>query len=260
MTETSTGIDRIAPMRRPEGRPAGYQNWSNLLFVHWRVLVSELRPLIPQRLTIDTYEGHAWVGLVLFHMSGVRPRWFPAIPGLSAFHETNVRTYVHLDGKDPGVWFFSLDASCSLAVRVARRRWHLPYFRSAMQLHRSGDRVQYRSERLWPGEVGPGVSIETEIGEPLAALNRDFQAGQAVPGTFEHFLAERYLLYAQRNNGDLYAGRVHHVPYPLREARMLSLQESLLNAARISPRNEQQHVMFSEGVNVEIFPLRQLPP
>ena len=81
-----------------------------------------LRPLIPQRLSIDTFDGRAFVGLVPFTMQGIRLAYFPPVPGTTAFHETNVRTYVHLEGRDPGVWFMSLDAANALAVRVARAR------------------------------------------------------------------------------------------------------------------------------------------
>ncbi len=77
--------------------------------------------MIPLELTLDTWEGQAWVGLVPFYMSGVRPWWSPAIPGVSSFCETNVRTYVHFRGRDPGVYFLSLEASRSLAgVRIGR--------------------------------------------------------------------------------------------------------------------------------------------
>ena len=38
---------------------------------------------------------------------------------MTNFHETNVRTYVHLDGRDPGVWFFSLDAANPVVVTAA---------------------------------------------------------------------------------------------------------------------------------------------
>ena len=94
-------------------------------------------------------------------------RWFPAVTGLSNFFETNVRTYVHLRGCDPGVWFLSLEASNSLAVRVARWRWHLPYFRADMQLQRRAETIEYRSRRLWPGPAGAGCGIRAEIGALL---------------------------------------------------------------------------------------------
>ncbi len=214
--------------------------------------------MLPPELTVDTFDGNAWVGLVACHLSGVRPWWFLPVPGLSSFHETTVRTYVHLDGKDPGIWCLSLDASSSLVVRVARWKRHLPYYRAAMQRSRSGRTLRYASERLWPGIVGPGGSIEAEVGDLIGALDKNLPAGQAVPDTLEHFLAERYILYSQTAGGQLSQQRAHHAPYPLREARLLEMSESLLKAAHIKPRSAPEHVMYSEGVDVEVFRRRPL--
>jgi uncharacterized protein YqjF (DUF2071 family) len=60
--------------------------------VHWRVPAAALRPLVPEALAIDTFDGDAFVGIVPFTMRGVRLRWAPAVPGVSSFHETNLRT------------------------------------------------------------------------------------------------------------------------------------------------------------------------
>ena len=119
-------IDRIAPTRLPSGPVVMYHRWVDLLFLHWPVPVEMLRPLIPAGLEIDTFEGVAYIGLVPFTMTKLRPWWGPPVPGLSNFHETNVRTYVHNKGRDPGVWFFSLDAAQSIAVKIARVFWDLP--------------------------------------------------------------------------------------------------------------------------------------
>ena len=253
-------IDRISPSLRPSGRPIGYQRWTNLLFVHWRLPVALVQPLIPPELTLDTWEGQAWVGLVPFYMSGVRPWWFPSIPGVSSFCETNVRTYVHYRGRDPGVWFLSLEASNSLAVRIARWRWHLPYFRAEMNLARQGDGVAYDSRRLWPGTAGAGCRIGAEIGLLLGHENpaRPLPAGRALPETLEHFLVERYILYAQAAPARLLAGRVHHPPYPLRSARLEEFHDALLPAAGISPPSPPCHTAFCDGVDVEIFPLKPI--
>ena len=252
-------IDRISPSLRPSGGPIGYQRWTSLLFVHWRLPVELLQPLIPPELTLDTWEGDAWVGLVPFYMSRVRPWWSPPLPGLSYFCETNVRTYVHREGRDPGVWFFSLDASNSLAVRIARWRWHLPYFRSQMSLQRAGEGVSYLSRRIWPGAIGAGCDIRARIGAPLGNHDPDppLPVGRALPGTLEHFLIERYILYAEPAPGRLLAGRVHHQPYPIREAFLEQLDESVLAAAGISVVAPPCHTVFSDGVAVEIFPLRE---
>jgi uncharacterized protein YqjF (DUF2071 family) len=258
-TSTDQTIDRIAPTRRPPGRAIGYHHWSDLLFVHWRMPAEVVRPLLPLGLTLDTWEGDAWVGLVPFYMSRVRPWWSPPVPWLSYFCETNVRTYVHREGRDPGVWFFSLDASNSLAVRIARWRWHLPYFRSQMSLERAGERASYFSRRLWPGMAGAGCDIRAVVGAPLGheETDRPLPAGRALPGTLEYFLIERYILYAEPTPRHLLAGCVHHHPYPIREAGLEEFNETLLSAAGVSAVAPPCHAVFCDGVAVEIFPLTE---
>jgi uncharacterized protein len=243
-------MDRLAPTRRPEGPPAGFHKWRTLLFVHWEVPAEQLAAVLPPRLTLDTFEGRAFIGLVPFTMEGIRPtRFLPPLPGVSAFHETNIRTYVHLDGKDPGVWFFSLDAANALAVAGARAGWSLPYFVARMTLEHEGDRIHYTSRRVYPPPTPADLDITWHIGEDL---------GNALPGTLEHFLAERYYLYAARSSGTLFKGQVHHVPYPLRSARIESMSETLVAAAGFRPEQPPMSVLYSPGVDVEVFDLHKV--
>src|SRR5258708_6035415 len=120
--------------------------WCDLLFGHWILNASVLLKLIPGKLDLDLFDGLAYVGVVPFPMKGVTPRRVPALPGLHAFPELNLRTYVTSGGK-PGVWFFSLDAGQKLAVRVARRLFHLPYFDARFEIRQAGDQVNYSSVR-----------------------------------------------------------------------------------------------------------------
>ncbi len=244
-------MDRIAPTRKPEGSPQGHHEWRSLLFVHWEVDVALVRRLVPPELDIDTFEGKTYVGLVPFTMQAIRPlRALPPIPGVSAFHETNVRVYVHHRGRYPGVFFFSLDAASSLAVRTARRFFHLPYFRADMHLERRGDRVAYRSERLWPEPKPATLDLEYEIG-PALAPSRE--------GTLEFFLAERYVLYTKNKRGELLAGRVHHTPYPLHSATIRRLGESLVSSAGFAERGTQTATLFSPGVDVDVYSISPAP-
>ena len=220
-------IDRITPTRRPEGRIVMRQQWRDLLFLHWEVSSAQLQSLIPSELTIDTFEGKAYIGLVPFTMRNVRPVWSPSVPPLSNFHETNVRAYVHYKGRNPGVWFFSLDAANAIAVQIARAWFKLPYFYARMQLekekrirgeeeievnqsaiHNPQSTIKYMTERLWPSPVPARCEVNWTTEEGIR---------HAEPGTLEHFLIERYILYAYRN-GNLYSGQVHHPTYPVQNA------------------------------------------
>ena len=76
-------IDRIAPTRRPVGpHRVMRQLWRDLLFIHWPIEPAVLQALLPGGLTVDTFEGRAYIGLVPFTMRGVRPIWAPPVPWL----------------------------------------------------------------------------------------------------------------------------------------------------------------------------------
>ncbi len=199
------------------------QSWHDLLFAHWAVEVAALRAIIPARLQIDTFGGQAWLGIVPFRMSGVRLRWTPALPWLSAFPELNVRTYVTAEDK-PGVWFFSLDAGNSLAVMAARRTFHLPYFRARMQCEESGGWIQYRSKRMHRG--APAATF-------AAKYKGNVEAFEPQRRTLEHFLTERYCLYAA-HRGRIYRGEIHHPPWRLQSAQVELECNSMAEAARIA--------------------------
>jgi uncharacterized protein len=246
-------IDRLAPAQRPLERAVMRQKWRDLLFIHWPITPEALQPLIPAPLELDLFDGTAYVGLIPFTMTGVRPVGLPAVAGLSSFHETNVRTYVRLADRDPGVWFFNLEAANRIAVFLARRLFHLPYHYARMFLeHESpgsaGDQttILYAGTRRWPGPLPASYSVRaTPVGRVQPA------AGD----TLEHFLVERYILFTRRK-GRLHQGRVHHLPYPIQPADILSLDETLLAAARIERPKITPLAHFAAGVDVEVFPLR----
>jgi hypothetical protein len=175
------------------------------LFAHWPVPTAVLRSFVPESLAIQEFEGTSWIGLVPFRMTGVMRRLWPDLPWVSAFPELNVRTYIERDGK-PGVWFLSLDATNPLAVWAARRFFHLPYYCAAMSVTPNGDGFKYKSRRA--------------RAEFAASYKPASEVYQAAPGSLEHWLTERYCLYALAPNGSLWRIDVHHFPWPLQSAEV----------------------------------------
>lgn len=237
-------IDRIAPTRRPGAVPSGEQRWRELFFLHWTFEPEQVAKLLPAGVTLDVWDGCGYVGLVPFVMQGVRPSWLPRAMAMD-FLETNLRTYVVVNG-EPGVWFFSLEASSWLAVKAARVGWGLPYFHAAMHTAREGDRIRYRSQRRG---AAAALSLDASIGAPL---------GASTPGTLEHFLMERYLLFSLKG-GHLERGQVHHPPYPAQRADVHAVSTTLLEAAGLPPASGLPLAHYAAGVDVEVFgphPLR----
>lgn len=178
--------------------------------MHWVVPVGSLRPLLPRGLELDLFQGGAWLGVVPFRMSATRLRCLPALPFASSFPELNVRTYVRHRDK-PGVWFFSLDAASLVAVCTARRFFHLSYFHSRMEALREGEAYYYSCRRR---DEGSGIAEFRARYRPVGDIQR------SIPGSLEHWLTERYCLYAADRRGGLWRGDIHHEPWPLQAAEV----------------------------------------
>ena len=192
--------DRLLRARvRPTRRPVMRQSWDDLFFLHWEYAAEAIQSRLPAGLTVDTFEGKAYLGVVGFRMNAVRPLGLPALPWLSYFNELNVRTYVRDASGEPGVWFFSLDCDRAPAVMIARAGFGLPYEHAAMSFgpglaqtcRRQGE--QETARYAWSAVSSPQI---------------------AAPGSLEFHLAERYSFFSVRG-GRLVRGQVHHAPYEL---------------------------------------------
>jgi uncharacterized protein YqjF (DUF2071 family) len=226
--------------REPEeevDQPASRQRWQAMTFLHWRYGVDELRALLPAGLEPDTYDGTAWVSLTPFLMKDFRVGPLPAVPGLSTFPETNVRTYVRgPDGYD-GLWFFSLEADSAPTVVGASSLYGVPYQFAEMSVE-EGDVVHYRSRRRDRPNVGHDIRVRP--GAPCPE-----------PSDLDHWLTGRWRAYS------LIAGRlakvpVQHQPWPLSEATVVELEQSLLPAVGLADPEDAPLVQYSPGVDVRL--------
>src|SRR5262245_32288757 len=188
---------------RPDGRWSVAMTWRDLLFAHWPIDARELRPLISEGLEIDTFEGQAWIGIVPFYLT-IRYRWMPLA---LSFPEVNVRTYVRC-GEKSGVWFLSLDAHSRLAVAVARKQYALPYHAARMTMRckemASGPRISFASQRR------SGSSASASLDMAYRAIGEAFCPRR---GTLEHWLTERYSLFAAHPDGRIAFGEIDHRPW-----------------------------------------------
>lgn len=225
--------------------PLMFQGWKLVTFLHWRYPPARIRPLLPPELDLDLFDGSAWIGLVPFIVTQLHPPLIPALPWISRFPETNVRTYVRDRQGKPSIWFFTLDAARLPAVVAARTFFRLPYRWARMRVVRRNNVIEYESVRRAPfGSARNRAGIK--IGDAMPA------------GDLDVFLTARFRLYT------LWGGRLafvdaEHQPWPLHEAEILGLEQNVIEESGVPKETGSPLVHYSPGVDTRIAPPKYLP-
>lgn len=224
-------------------------SWLTMSFVHWRVDPSEVQVLLPDGLTVDEYDGAAWVGLTPFVMADMSPLAAPGVPGLartfgalpglggrvpdlSTTPETNLRTYVRGPGGEDGLWFLTMDIGNPALAAALRSSIGAPYNTARLGVERVGDVVRYTGSRVG-GDESYDLTVRPEAGvatDPLSV-----------------WLTGRWRAYTRRL-GRLLVTPVEHEPWPLRDAHVVDLRENLTGSVGLPPLGAPHVVHFSEGV------------
>ncbi|WP_340098103.1 DUF2071 domain-containing protein [Salinibaculum salinum] len=218
--------------------PAFEMEWRDVFFASFPVDPAVVRPHLPERLTLDTFDGDAYLSVVPFVIGDIRPRGLPAAAGLST-PELNLRTYVRLDGT-PGIYFFNLDADDLLGVIGARIFNQLPYYYADMDYEKTGS-TRFESQRRTPGA------------RPLtfaATYGPDGDPYQPDPGTVEHFLVERYRYFTEGQDGSLRYANIDHEPWTLRPGAWTVERNTIFAANGFDRPDSEPILSHSRGVAV----------
>jgi uncharacterized protein len=217
-------------------------DWTDVLFIHFRVNREALRTVVPAELQIDTHDGQAYISLVAFTQRRLRPvvggRLAALLAAPLAEHPfLNLRAYVRR-GSDCGIFFLAEWIPNRLAVFVGPRTYGLPYrvgtLRHRCDLERGvfDARVTSRDGRL--------------------VASADFDPRSLAPaklGTLDAFLLERYVAFTRRG-AVIRRFAVEHERWPqvsvdVRSTELTLLMRSLPSGA--CPRLAGANV--SPGVN-----------
>lgn len=192
---------RHRPWALPQTSWRYYQEWNDVVFLHWQVEVSELKKYVPEALEIDLFDGKAWVSVVAFTMENIRPRLLAPFPPISNFHEVNIRTYVKAANGKSGVYFLSIEAEKWLSATLAKGLSGLPYRHST--IHRNKDTYSTHNQQL-----NNQLSLQYTVGKPLHQKSE-----------LDLWLTERYALF-QESGTDLYEFQIHHLEWSINEVHL----------------------------------------
>ncbi|MEY2580093.1 MAG: uncharacterized protein QOI49_2917 [Verrucomicrobiota bacterium] len=200
------------------GEPMFYARWDRAVFIHYEADPATLQRDVP--FDLDLREGRAFVSIVAFTLSRMRPRlggrlgeWlFKPI----ATHEfLNVRTYVRHRG-EPGIYFLAEWLSNPLSVRLGPRTFGLPY----------------RFGRLAYQHALDGRALRGTLDAPQGRLayegeicGSDFAASEAQSLT--EFMLERYTAFTQHGKRDRFF-RVWHSPWEQAPAEIAMTADTVM--------------------------------
>jgi uncharacterized protein YqjF (DUF2071 family) len=213
--------------------------WRRALFANWSVDRDGVAERLPDALSVQTFDGDAWLSVIPFVNVDTRPQGVPASLGVDV-PELNLRTYVTCDG-EPGIYFFSLDTASVSGVLGARFTHRLPYYYAGMSVRERGDRVTFASRRHHPGDRP--ARFEATYG-PIG------ERFEAEPGSLAEFLTERRRLYTQAADGSVRYTEVEHERWPLYEADYEERQNTLFEANGFGRPTGEPTLYFSPGVSV----------
>lgn len=221
------------------------QHWLDLLFLHWRVPVAALRSCVPAPLEIETYDGSAWVSLVLFRLR-VRPRWLPFLPGVSTLIEVNLRTYVSFRDR-PGIWFLSVHADNVWAMRLAKLFTPMPYTQAPLRYRRLEGRFEFR--------VGPATGSDLAL---ALTFIPDGEGTCAVAGTLDEWLLERYRLFVRGRRSVLMQAEVAHPPWLTQRVAIKLSTNQLRLPSGLDLCHDPESAHFSAGVRARFGAFREI--
>lgn len=231
---------------------------ADVLFAHWRVDPEAVAAALPPDLTVDTFDGSAWVSALALENRSVSPgslRLPTALDG--AVPQLNLRTYATRDG-DTGVYFLSLDTGLGAAAAAGSGVFGLPFRRARMRLTRTGDRITFRSRRA--GSTPPAVF--------QARYRPEGDRHRADPGSLAEFCVERdrYFLPAAEAGGaatlrtvgpggeGTIVGRIDRDPWELRDVDATLRENTLFEAAGLPAPADDPVFHYSPGFEMGVLP------
>jgi uncharacterized protein YqjF (DUF2071 family) len=217
------------------------QEWRRLAFVHWRVPVDLVAPLLPRGVVPDVMDGSTWVGLIAFELGAARVGPLAVGARWGSFTEVNVRLYGVDEHGRRGVVFRSLEASSLPAVLAARGLFNLPYMWARSEHRPRPGGWEYASRRIAPLSAQPGPRFQLAV---------TVDTTRTVNDELSQFLTARWGLFQGRFGRTQWLPNEHE-PWVLHPAEMTFLKDELVAAAGLPGIVERppDSVLFSPGVN-----------
>ena len=230
----------------------------DVLFAHWPVDPSALRPQVPEPLAIDTFDGSAWVSALALENAGVAPGSLGSLSVAVPTPQLNFRTYVSHDG-DEGVYFHSLDTGDRAVAELGRRAFGLAFHAARSRIRRTGDTLRFSSRRT--RAEGPDAVFRARY-RPARST------GGVEPGSVAAFCVERDRYFVPPGEGGaalpgagatgddaLVVGRITREPWQVSAVDATVRANTLFEATGLPSPAADPVLCYSPGFEMGVEPV-----
>jgi uncharacterized protein YqjF (DUF2071 family) len=211
--------------------PLFIADWQRTLMIHYEVDPAALQQIVPFQL--DLRDGRAFVSLVAFTLSGMRPRFGSQVSAwllkpISRHDFLNVRTYVR-EKQESGIYFLAEWLSNRLSAALGPRVFGLPYRFGIIDYDHRYDANSHIGLPL-PCPL-KGRVINPRTGDAFtyrALLNSEPEFCECDAGSLSEWLMERYTAFTKIGNKRRFF-RVWHQPWPQAPVQVCVIEKTLLD-------------------------------
>jgi uncharacterized protein YqjF (DUF2071 family) len=118
----------------------------------------------------------------------------------------------------------------------------LNYFNAQIRVEDRDEVIHYSALRK-----GGGAHLE-------ASYRPASDPYESQPGTLEHWLTERYCLYARAPDGTIWRNEVHHAPWPLQRAEATFSGNTYLLSHGVAVEGPPATLHFARRLDVVVWP------
>ena len=224
-------------------------NWENIIMVNYEIDPEVLQPFLPKGVTLDLFDGKAYVSLVGFMFKNTKIFRIP-IPYLGNFEEINLRFYVQRKEGNTikrGVVFINETIPYRIVAWMANKLYkeHYTVVPTKHFIHQKGEKQQVKFEWLLDKKWN---HIFVESG----TLSKEMFAG-----SLEEFIYEHYYGYTMISDNTTEEYRLQHPSWHMQEVINYDIccDFSAMYGDAFSVLNESKPtaVFLAKGSSVKVY-------
>ncbi len=220
----------------PESDWVVYSEWKNVLMLHWKVDAGTIRHILPASLSVDTFEGGAWVTMCVASIENFRNKLLNIIKQGFKFNQVLMQTYVIHQGK-PGLYIFNQELEKSFTKNLYQKVFKLKQGETDFQRESVNGIHKFFAQN---DNTGFKLGLQYNYG---AAIQ---------PSLLEEWLSNRFKYFYEKDE-QLHEYHVHHAEWMFRDVNIEKFKTKF-DFGGLSLHRQPDFIHYSKGIQKLFWP------